>query len=87
MARARNSGESSNRRMKALACLSTLAGTTSAVRSSPKRKIGSRSLRRRLAASIASRRSHCFGLASAPSTETSQHDSLLKICARRAASS
>src|SRR3954466_8368129 len=40
MARARNSGESSKSRMKALACLSTAAGTVSAVRSSPKRNIG-----------------------------------------------
>ena len=36
MTRAMNSGESSNNCMKALACLSTLAGTISAVRSSPK---------------------------------------------------
>ena len=54
-----NSGESSNRRMKALACFSTLAGTISAVRSSPNRKIGSRSLRLRLAASTSSRTCHC----------------------------
>ena len=86
MARARNSGESSNRRMKAFACFSTLAGTISAVRSSPNRKIGSRSLRRRLAASTSSRICHCVGVASAPSTETSQHDSLLKTSTSRRAS-
>ena len=45
--------------MKALACFSTLAGTISAVRSSPNRKIGSRSLRLRLAASTSSRICHC----------------------------
>ena len=59
MARAMNSGESSNRRMKALACFSTLAGTISAVSSSPNRKIGSRSLRLRLAASTSSSTCHC----------------------------
>ena len=47
--------------MKALACLSTLAGTISAVRSSPNRKIGKRSLRLRLAASTSSRTCHCVG--------------------------
>src|SRR4026209_1251997 len=52
MARAMNSGESSNNRMKAFACLRTLAGTISAVRSSPKRKIGRRSLRRGLGARV-----------------------------------
>ena len=64
--RARNSGESSKRRMKALACFSTLAGTISAVLSSPKRKIGSRSFRWRFAASTSSKTCHRDGLASAP---------------------
>ena len=74
MARAMNSGESSNSRMKALACFSTLVGTISAVISSPKRKIGSRSLRLRLAASTSSSTCHRVAASSEPSTETSQQE-------------
>ena len=87
MARARNCGESSNRRMKALACFSTLDGTISAVRSSPNRKMGKRWFRLRFAASTSSSTCHCLSLASAPSTEISQQDSLLKTLTSRRASS
>ena len=38
MARAMNSGESSNRRMNAFVCFITRAGTISAVRSIPEQK-------------------------------------------------
>ena len=55
IARAMNSNESSNSRINAFACLRTADGTISAVSSSPNRKIGSRSLRRRFAASPCSR--------------------------------
>ena len=60
--------------MKALACFSTLVGTISAVSSSPNRKIGSRSLRLRLAARTSSSTCHRVSASSEPSTEISQQE-------------